>query len=112
MEALLPILLTMLRSPELAQLLPMLLKVGSNAFPSIPTAQAPAAAATMFDTNGTKWTQTALRILGEVVEVDGVYGEGTKKAVTSFQVKEGLVADGWAGENTVNALRKKLLKSV
>jgi len=112
MEALLPILLTVLRSPELSQLLPLLMKVGTSAFPSIPITQAPAAAATMFDTNGTKWTQVALRLLGEAVEVDGIYGEGTKKAVKNFQTKEGLVADGWAGENTVNTLRKKLLKSV
>ncbi len=32
--------------------------------------------------------------------VDGIYGSGTKQAVTSFQQQQGLAADGIAGPNT------------
>ena len=36
--------------------------------------------------------------------VDGVYGNGTEKAVKYFQEKNGLTADGKAGQNTLDAL--------
>ena len=36
--------------------------------------------------------------------VDGVYGSGTEKAVKYFQEKNGLTADGKAGQNTLDAL--------
>lgn len=111
MEALLPVLLALLRSPEFAKMLPMLLGLGSSLFPNIPPAQTAAAAATIFDTNGTKWTQTALNMLGEKLIVDGSYGEGTKAAVKRFQEKNGLEPDGWAGEKTVDALRRTILAS-
>lgn len=109
MEALLPILLTILRSPEFMKLAPMLISAGGSLFPNLPESKLPAATATLFDVNGTKWTQTVLRKLGEPIDIDGVYGEGTKAAVKKFQEKNGLVADGWAGEKTVEALRQALL---
>lgn len=36
--------------------------------------------------------------------VDGIFGAGTKKAVISFQKKNGLTADGVAGKATLNAM--------
>ncbi len=36
--------------------------------------------------------------------VDGIYGSGTKKAVESFQSKNGLTVDGIAGKKTLSAL--------
>ena len=36
--------------------------------------------------------------------VDGVFGEGTKKAVIAFQKKNGLTADGVVGKSTYQAL--------
>ena len=36
--------------------------------------------------------------------VDGVFGEGTKKAVVAFQKKNGLTADGVVGKSTYQAL--------
>lgn len=37
-------------------------------------------------------------------EVDGVFGSATRKAVVAFQQKNGLVADGIVGPNTLRAL--------
>lgn len=37
-------------------------------------------------------------------EVDGIFGSGTRKAVVSFQKKNGLTADGIVGPNTLRAL--------
>lgn len=36
--------------------------------------------------------------------VDGIFGSGTRKAVVSFQKKNGLTADGIVGPNTLRAL--------
>lgn len=36
--------------------------------------------------------------------IDGIYGSGTKRAVTNFQRDYGLTADGIAGSKTLNAL--------
>lgn len=49
--------------------------------------------------------QQALKDLGYYTgNVDGIYGTGTKNAVTSFQRDRGLQVDGIAGENTLSAL--------
>lgn len=37
-------------------------------------------------------------------EIDGIFGSATKKAVISFQKKNGLVADGIAGKKTLEAM--------
>lgn len=37
-------------------------------------------------------------------KIDGIYGSGTKQAVTNFQRDYGLTADGIAGSKTLNAL--------
>lgn len=112
MESLLPLLLGVLKSPEVAKLLPMILSAAGNVFPNVSEQKAPAVIATLYDTNGVKWTQTALHLLGYTpISVDGVYGKGTKEMVMKFQRAKGLEVDGWAGENTVNALREALLKN-
>lgn len=39
-------------------------------------------------------------------EDDGVYGNNTANAVKAFQKKQNLVADGYAGQNTLNTIAK------
>lgn len=108
---LLPIILAAAqRIPELKQILPLLTQLGTATFPGLSSDKAPAAAATTLDVNGVKWTQTALNLLlNASLQVDGVYGEGTKAAVTRFQQANNLEADGWAGTKTADALRAALL---
>jgi peptidoglycan L-alanyl-D-glutamate endopeptidase CwlK len=48
--------------------------------------------------------QTALKANGIAVDVDGVFGPGTKVAVEKFQGKYGLVVDGVVGPNTLERL--------
>ena len=49
--------------------------------------------------------QTKLRELGYYKgNIDGIYGSGTKSAVTNFQKANGLSADGIAGSKTLAAL--------
>ena len=49
--------------------------------------------------------QTKLRELGyHKGNIDGIYGSGTKSAVTNFQKANGLSADGIAGSKTLAAL--------
>lgn len=48
-----------------------------------------------------RWLQTALsKALNLALKVDGVYGEGTRSAVTQFQESNGLQVDGVAGPIT------------
>jgi peptidoglycan hydrolase-like protein with peptidoglycan-binding domain len=62
------------------------------------------------DVNGVKWTQTALNVLlNASLEVDGIYGAATNRAVTRFQAANNLEADGWAGTKTADALRAALM---
>jgi hypothetical protein len=44
--------------------------------------------------------QEALKMLGYRIAVDGDYGAETRQAVTSFQMRTGIVADGVAGAQT------------
>ena len=108
---LLPIILAAAqRIPELQQILPLLTQLGTTTFPGFSPDKAQAAAATTLDVNGVKWTQTALNVLlGESLQVDGVYGAATKAAVTRFQAANNLEADGWAGTRTADALRAALI---
>ena len=49
--------------------------------------------------------QRALEILGYYDgKIDGIYGEGTAKAVKAYQKDEGLEADGYAGTATVKSI--------
>jgi Putative peptidoglycan binding domain len=94
-------------------LLPLLGEIGKEKFPGIDERFAPAAAAsTMFDPIRVKWLQTALNVLGAnpPLDVDGEYGPMTKDAVLEFQKTHDLVADGWAGDATHDALQLALSK--
>jgi GH25 family lysozyme M1 (1,4-beta-N-acetylmuramidase) len=52
-----------------------------------------------------KWVQNRLKELGYYDgSVDGLYGPKTRKAVISFQGKNGLSTDGIAGYNTISML--------
>lgn len=59
-----------------------------------------------------KWLQASLKKLGHEVEVDGVFGAKTEKAVALFQVAQSMKqTDGWPTMATCvaiyNALEKK-----
>lgn len=55
--------------------------------------------------NDVKTVQTKLKNWGYYTgSVDGIFGSGTKQAVTSFQKKNGLSADGIVGSQTLKAL--------
>ena len=59
--------------------------------------------------NDVKWLQNALNtVMGADLEVDGQYGSGTKTAVTNFQKKTGLSADGIFGTNSRNKMKTLL----
>mgnify|MGYP000903205519 CR=1 FL=1 len=51
--------------------------------------------------------QTKLRSLGYMRTIDGDFGEGTEKALKSFQSRNGLRADGVAGPATMTKLNSK-----
>ena len=48
--------------------------------------------------------QTALKAKLVAVEIDGIFGSDTERAVIQFQVKAGLTVDGIAGSATWAAL--------
>jgi len=110
---LLPTILALINNPALQQLLPLiqqiLAQLGTQSFPTVDPNKAGNAGADLFNVSNTKWAQTALNILGTKIPVDGVYGQGTKDAVTVFQTAHGLVADGWAGEKTIAALQQAIM---
>lgn len=58
--------------------------------------------------NQVKSLQQSLIKLGYLAsgENDGIYGNNTANAVKAFQKKQNLVADGYAGQNTLNAIAK------
>ncbi len=108
--ALLPTILTLMNNPAVQQLIQGLTAAGQAQFPGVDPNKAAQAGSTLFDLEHVKWIQTALVLLRTKVDVDGVYGKGTKEAVTAFQKANDLVADGWAGTKTSDALRNSLLK--
>ena len=56
-----------------------------------------------------KWLQSNLNnLMGTTLEVDGQYGSGTKTAVTNFQKKTGLSADGIFGTDSRNKMKTLL----
>jgi len=48
--------------------------------------------------------QVLLNVNGYTIEMDGLYGKQTEKAVRNFQQKQGLQVDGIAGKKTYHAL--------
>lgn len=106
-----PQVIALMNDPAVKALLPLLQQLGSSVFPTADPAKATQAAGALFDTNATKWVQTALNFAGYgPLDVDGVYGQATKDAVTKFQQANNLTADGWSGQVTNDALRGALHK--
>ena len=60
------------------------------------------------DVATTRGLQTALKMLGCRITVDGDYGPETRQAITSFQMHAGIVADGVVGAQTEARLTKEL----
>ena len=108
--ALLPQIIMLMNNPAIQALLPLLMQLGSSVFPGVDPNKAADAAFSLFDTEHIKWVQMALTLLGNTVDVDGVYGKGTKEAVSKFQTESSILVDGWAGTKTNEALRAALLK--
>ena len=102
---LMPAIIALMGDPNIKALLAQL---GQINFPGVSPDKAPAAAISFFDTNTTKWVQTALNLLGNTLTVDGILDEKTKATVRAFQTKHGLLADGWAGDITQTKLRDVL----
>ncbi len=50
------------------------------------------------------WLQKALVNRGHKIDVDGIFGNGTKAAVIAYQKSRGLTADGLAGKGTHKAI--------
>ena len=106
---LLPMIVSLGSNPDIRALLEQLGKSGAVAFPD--SKDPVSAASSLFDENSTKWVQTALNLRlfdQSAMEVDGVYGDRTKKEVALFQESKGLTVDGWAGPKTQEALRASL----
>ena len=112
MGNLLSIILPLLSNPAFQKLLPVIVQMGSTLFPTVPNDQLGAAVATVFNVEQTKWVQAFLNWRGQTVQVDGVYGKATKTAVVEYQTQKGLIADGWAGPDTSDAMRTELLKGL
>jgi peptidoglycan hydrolase-like protein with peptidoglycan-binding domain len=56
-----------------------------------------------------EWLQESLNTLnGAGLVVDGDYGPATKKAISDYQSKHDLKADGWAGPDTVSSIVNEL----
>ena len=78
-----------------------------------PTVQVPTKTLQLNDPNHAqvKILQKDLRQLGFLTSPpDGIFGAGTQTAVEQFQQSVGLPADGVAGQQTLAALRRKLLR--
>lgn len=58
-----------------------------------------------------KELQENLKKLGYLIDPDGQFGTETEAAVKQFQREQNLVADGWAGPRTVEAISKQLEKA-
>lgn len=54
-----------------------------------------------------KWIQSQLNKFGYSIDVDGIFGNGTYKAVRDFQDKNNLEVDGIVGKETVKVLKSK-----
>lgn len=90
-------------------LIPLLKKIGTSAFPDVAAQLSQVAGAQIiFDPTFGKEAQTLLNALGQspALVVDGFIGPKTKAAVAAYQQKAGgLVVDGWPGPLTNAALR-------
>jgi peptidoglycan hydrolase-like protein with peptidoglycan-binding domain len=82
------------------EVLEIVKKAGAELFPNLPADQQTHAGVTRLDPQLVSKIQNRLNDLGADLDVDGDYGKNTKAAVTAFQRKNGLTADGWAGPLT------------
>ncbi len=89
------------------EVLDLVTKAGAQLFPNIPAAEQTQAGVLRFDPALVAKIQGQLNKLGSSLAVDGDYGPRTKAAVTDFQRKHGLDADGWAGPITQAELNKQ-----
>ncbi len=102
-------------------IIPVLLRIGQlrpdlaigSALPNVPAPSiVPAPAPVPLGVGGgdlshdTRWIQGTLNALGANprLDVDGSYGEHTRKAVRAFQASHGLFVDGLVGPQTIAAL--------
>lgn len=92
------------KAPEVIDLVT---KAGADLFPNLNQQQQVQAGAVRLDMAAVKKIQTQLnQVTGANLDVDGYYGQATKAAAKSFQVKAGLEPDGWVGPLTQAALDK------
>lgn len=90
------------------EVLDLITEAGGALFPELSKEDQAQAGATRFDPAIVSKIQTKLNELGATpaLVVDGDYGKLTKAAVTEFQKKNNLEADGWAGPLTQAVLFK------
>lgn len=98
------------------EIMPVITDIGKTVFPSVTPALQPAAGAdVIFDSDGTMWVQNSLNTINKntALDVDGIYGNGTKAAVKAYQTFHGLKAiDGWAGPKTSASIALELAKLI
>jgi len=58
--------------------------------------------------DGVKALQEKLNTVGVTVDVDGIYGAGTEKAVKTFQTASGIDPDGKYGDKTQAKMEEAL----
>jgi peptidoglycan hydrolase-like protein with peptidoglycan-binding domain len=94
--------------------IPILQGVGKELFPDLAKQlQVEAGAQKLYDQVRVRWIQESmntLKMASPLLVVDGDYGEKTKAAVTKFQNKFKLEADGWAGRVTGAVIQTELNK--
>lgn len=56
--------------------------------------------------HGVEWLQTMLKKIGYEISIDGSYGAETKHVVATFQRAYGLIEDGYAGPQTMAAVKQ------
>lgn len=112
MGNLLNVILPLLSNPAFQKLLPIIVQMGSQLFPTVPNDQLGSAVATALNPEQVKWIQAFLNWRSEILTVDGLYGAATKIAVGNYQTDKGLTPDGWAGPTTSDAMRAELLRAI
>src|SRR6188508_2818808 len=85
------------KGPEVVDLIK---EAGAEIFPDLNEQEQTQAGALRFSPEVVSKVQSQLNKLGAQLAIDGDYGRRTKEAVTAFQTKYKLDADGWAGPIT------------
>ena len=80
--------------------------------PEQPEQPPPLQTQSQYPVGSMSWLQDSLNEVASAgLEVDGEYGPATNKAVREYQTENGLVADGWAGPETISAIISDLEKA-